>query len=53
VLGVNGTTAGGFIANIQSKTNPWLIEASDVPTSGDTTVQGCALAVNNNAKSPK
>ena len=52
-LGVTGGTAGGFVANVQSKIKPWLIDSSDVPTAGNTTVQTCALAINNNAKAPK
>ena len=52
-LGVTGGTAGGFVANIQSKIRPWLIDSTDVPTAGNTTVQACALGINNNAKASK
>lgn len=46
VLGVNGTTAHGFVAGIQEKIRPWLVNEADVVVTPSKTVQDCAFSVN-------
>jgi hypothetical protein len=46
ILGVNGTTAHGFVAGIQQKILPWLVNEGDVVVASSKTVQDCAFSVN-------
>ena len=51
-LGVNATTARGFVRGIQSKLQPWLIDSNNVLTGRDVTVKDCAAAVEKVASKP-